>query len=475
MSSLTPGRALALVGGAAAVATVIAGSAVAGGRDRRTVVNIKRAVEPSFGGEGYGGSGAAGSGYVTQERTVELAGDGVVRFPGVAATLDAATVEFRSQTDPGNTHVVEQRLVNDLVNPEALLLRQLGKPVTVVLATGELTGTLRAVSPDALVLDTGDRGAHIVPRGPQVLGVKLAATTVDQEPTLEWRLTSARAGKHDVTVSYRADGLSWQPDYSVVIGDNGTVDLSAWATITNDTGTDFTDAEVTLTSGGGDGVLPSLLFSATRPAASKPTSWKIASAVTLRTGQPVQVELAPKKSGIKPRETLMFEALDERAGQDASVPTSDCGSYVPLVSRVGSYLEVDVGTPLPSGKVRLLRRTGTELTVIGTDELRASGGTVRIAVGAAEAGTLTGERSQVGCTPDGNGRSLREDLELTVSNEGSAATDVVVREYMFRWHHWKIVKESQKGTRSDDRAQEYRLKIPAGQSRTISLTVQYDW
>ena len=366
MSSPLPGRVLVLACGGAALAAAVGGPVLAGGRDRTTVINIKRAVGPEYGGDGYGAATSA-SGYVTQARQVEIGADGAVRFAGVAATLDAATVEFRSATDPDGTRVVEQRLINDLVNPEALLLRQVGKPITVTLATGEVTGTLRALAPDALVIDTGDRAAHIIPRGPQILGIKLATASVDQEPTLAWRITTTRPGRHDVEVSYRADALAWQPDYSAVLADDGTLDLTAWATITNDTGTDFTDVDLTLTSGGGDGLFATLGIAPGRPATTKPRSWKIPGKVALRAGQPVQVELAPKKAGIKPRRALVFEALAEGAGLDNASPTADCGAYVPLNPRTGEFLEIDVGVPLPSGRVRLLRRSGHELTVLGTD------------------------------------------------------------------------------------------------------------
>lgn len=479
MSSSPGQRALVVIGAGAALAATIAGHAVAGGRDRATMISIKRptAVDPAYGGESYGAAAAPPtSAYVTHERTVEIGADGVVKFPGVAAMLDAATVEFRSTTDPTGTRVVEQRLVNDVVNPEALLFRQLGKPVVVTLAGGELAGTLRALSADALVIDGDDHAAHIVPRGPQILGIKLPAAAVDQEPTLEWRLTTARPGRHDVVVSYRTDGLSWQPDYSAVMAEDGTVDLSAWATITNDTGSDFGDADLTLTAGGGDGVFATLGLAPGRPSRTKPQEWKIAGKIALRAGQTVQVELAPKQVAAKAKKTLVFEALAEGAGADNAQPTSDCDAYEPLNPRTGEYLELDAGAPLPSGRVRLLRRTGKELTVVGTDELRANAatGVVRIALAGADV-AVSGERNRAQCQLDPSGRALREDVELTVTNDGSAAADVVVRETMYRWHTWKLTRESAKGVRADDRVQEWRVRLAKGESKTISYTVQYSW
>lgn len=479
MSSSPGQRALVFVGVGAALAAAVADHAAAGGRDRATMISIKRpsAVDPAYGGEGYGAvAPPSTSAYVTHERAIDVGADGVVKFPGVAALLDAATVEFRSATDPAGTRVVEQRLVNDVINPEALLFRQLGKPVVLTLASGELAGTLRALSADALVIDSDDHAAHIVPRGPQLLGIKLPTASVDQEPTLEWRITTAKPGRHDVVVSYRTDGLAWQPDYSAVLGEDGAVDLSAWATISNDTGSDFTDVDLTLTAGGGDGVFATLGLAPGRPSRTKPQDWKIAGKIGLRAGQTVQVELAPKKVGAKAKQTQVFEALAEGAGADNAQATSDCDAYEPLNPRTGQYLEIEAGAPLPSGRVRLLRRVGKELTVVGTDELRAnaSTGVVRIALSGADV-TVSGERNRAQCQLEPSGRALREDVELTVTNDGAAAADVVVREAMYRWHTWKLTRESVKGTRADERVQEWRVRLGKGESKTISYTVQYSW
>ena len=127
--------------------------------------------------------------------------------------------------------------------------------------------------------------------------------------------------------------------------------------------------------------------------------------------------------------------------------------------------------------MRLLRRTGKELTALGTDVLRGNptSGTVRISLGQSDGVAVSGERSQEQCQLDGSGRSLTEDIKLDVTNDGTEAAEVVVREAMYRAQHWKIVKESVKGVRADDHAQEWRLKIPAGDSRSVSFTVKYDW
>ena len=101
-------------------------------------------------------------------------------------------------------------------------------------------------------------------------------------------------------------------------------------------------------------------------------------------------------------------------------------------------------------------------------------GVVRIAVASADV-TVSGERNRTQCQLDPSGRALREDVELTVTNDGAAVADVVVRETMYRWHSWKLTRESVKGTRADDRIQEWRVRLAKGESKTITYTVQYSW
>lgn len=454
--------------GAATVAAVVAGHALAGGRDQHTAITIKRSGESEYGGEGYGAAGA----FVTQRRDVEIGADGALRFPGVAAALDAATVELRSVTDPA-ARVVEQRLVNDLVNPEALLFRQLGKPIEITLTRGEVKGVLRAMSSDAFVVETADKAVQIVQRGPQIVDVKLAAAAVDQDPTLEWRVATARPGRHTVEVSYRTEALSWAPEYAAILGEGDTVDLSAWANVTNEAGVDFVEAEITLAGVGGDGIAPRGGVTPSRPLASQPPAWKIPRPVTIKSGQSVQLELAPRKTGAKARRAIVYEALREFSGDENADAYQDCDGF-PTNERIREYLELDGAGPLPDGRVRLLRRTGAELVSIGEDVLRAGpGNAIRISTGSVD--TITGARSQTNCQLGANGRSLEESIEIEIENNGKQPVDVVVREYLYRWHNWKMLVESEKGARAGARAQEYRVRVPAGGTKTVSYSVRYTW
>ena len=458
-----------LFGLGAALAVFAGGRALAERRDSRTTVSIWRGGGATYGGGGGGGAGA----FISHRRDVEIGADGVVRFAGVAAGMDAATVEVHSVTDPAGTSVVEQRFSANLATPEALLARQVGKPVTVVLAQGEVRGVLRAVSLDALVVETAGKGLEIIRRGEHVVDIKLGAASFDDQPTLAWKLAVKKPGKHTLDVSYRTYGLTWAPEYTAVLGDGDVVDFTAWATVRNDTGLDLPASELTLVSDAGS---PPALAGYIAGAARAPVSFKIARPVDLATGAALQVELAPRRSGVRARRVSVFEASGD---QTSYQPLSDCYGYMPTPTgvRTEQMLELAAAGPvLPEGTVRVFRRAPTGgLTIVGEDQLRVNprSGVVRVRAGVAP--EVSGERRQLDCRVDPGGRSLRERVEIRVENKGKTATDVVVREYLYRWSNWRIDQEDEKGAGAGGNAYEWRRKLKAGESRTLSYTVVYAW
>src|SRR5213594_1225010 len=70
------------------------------------------------------------------------------------------------------------------------------------------------------------------------------------EPTLLWRLWSDKAGQREVEISYLTSGIGWQATYNAVAPEKGDrFDLVGWITLTNQSGTEFKDADLNLMAG----------------------------------------------------------------------------------------------------------------------------------------------------------------------------------------------------------------------------------
>jgi hypothetical protein len=187
-----------------------------------------------------------------------------LRFMDIAATVNPATVHFRSLTQPGAVSVVEQNYEYDLLEPEKLLRKYVGREVTLV-RTRQDGGTTREEEVRALLLSynngpvwqigkeivTGLRADHI--RFPELPG------NLFSRPTLIWTIANTGAQTHRVEASYLATKLAWNADYVLTVGrDDKAADLDGWVTLTNGSGTAFRNAKLQLVAGDLNRVRPAL-------------------------------------------------------------------------------------------------------------------------------------------------------------------------------------------------------------------------
>jgi hypothetical protein len=461
--------AVAAIGGIALVAQAGAGT------PPRTQITVWAASPGLYGGARYGGAPTTGA-MITEQRDLDLAG-GEARAVGVAATIDPASVQLRDVTDP-DAVVLEQRFVPAAATPTELLARHLGASITVVTPRGEVSGALRAVDDQVLVVEVGageQRHLQVLRRDGYVQEVRLPAraSPAGDPPSLVWRVRTTKPGKHTVELSYRADGLSWTADYLAVVDEaSKSLELSARATIKNATGASFDGAELTLITGSA-----AVQRRATARPAPPAMRYVVPTAVRIAAGDAVQVELIPRRAA-PARSVIMYEAMDDPSEGFQLHPGTDCAQYngaEPGSGRAEVALELDVPAPavLPDGKVRLFRRHAGHLELMTEEPLRTGVGVARI--GVAAAGDVTGERHAVTCNYDEHTHTIQETVELKLENKARQAADVIVREYLWRWPVWHFEAEDHKGVRAGPQTQEYHLHVPGNGSQRITYTVVYTW
>src|SRR5712691_3617798 len=178
-----------------------------------------------------------------------------LRFMDIAATVNPATVHFRSLNDPEKLGVIEQNYEYDLLEPAKLLHKYVGKEVTLVRAYQENGTTKREEIKATLLSDNNGPvwkiGNDIVTglyaesyRFPEV-----PANLYDR-PTLLMSLENSGAKKQQIEASYLANNLSWNADYVLTVArDDKNADLDGWVTVVNNSGTAFHNAKLQLVAG----------------------------------------------------------------------------------------------------------------------------------------------------------------------------------------------------------------------------------
>lgn len=178
-----------------------------------------------------------------------------LKFMDIAATVNPATVHFRSLTDPDKLGVIEQNYEYDLLEPAKLLHKYVGKEVTLVRSYQDSGTTKHEEIKATLVSDNNGQvwriGNDIVTgtyaesyRFPEV-----PANLYDR-PTLLMSLENSGSRKQQIEASYLANNLSWNADYVLTVArDDKNADLDGWVTVANNSGTAFHNAHLQLVAG----------------------------------------------------------------------------------------------------------------------------------------------------------------------------------------------------------------------------------
>ena len=182
-------------------------------------------------------------------------GESLLRFMDIAASINPATVHFRSLTEPAKLNVLEQNYEYDLLDPNKLLQKYVGREVTLV-RPKMAGGSTEYEQVKATLLSFN--GAPVWKIGNEIVtGLSFESIrfpelpeNLYERPTLLWTLQNSGARRHKVEASYLTSNLSWTADYVLNVGkDESSGDLDGWVTLVNHSGTAFKNASLQLVAG----------------------------------------------------------------------------------------------------------------------------------------------------------------------------------------------------------------------------------
>jgi hypothetical protein len=454
-----------------------------------------------------------GYGVVREARPIELQnGENTIRFTDVASGIDPTTVSFRSITAPDSTSVLEQNYEYDVLSSEKLLEKYLDKNVVIMrrLAQNEapqpITGKLLAVDASSIILQTDDakQPVMILPRGGDITGVMLSdrGNGLITKPTLVWKITTNRAGKHDAEVSYQTSGITWRADYNLVVNENDTAaEIGAWVTLLNESGASYPNAKLKLVAGdvqrvkppqpnygyqlaaraeaneaGAGGFAEKSFFEYHLYTLGRPTS--------IANNSTKQIELFPSRNDVPVSKTYVYYGLPEQWRYwIAPSPAMDSNLGSGSNKKVDIYLLLTnsekngMGMPLPAGRVRVYKRDQADqsLEFIGEDVIQHTPKDEQVMVKLGSAFDIVGERKQTNFTINANGHVITESFEIKLRNHKKEPVHVIVKENLYRWTNWEITACSDKWEKQDYRTIHIPVDVPPDGEKTVTYTVTYTW
>ncbi len=178
-----------------------------------------------------------------------------LRFQGVASSINPTTVHFRSLTAPDRLSVVEQNYEYDLLDPQKLLQKYVGREVTLVRPETS-AGSTHWVETKAVLL--ANNGSPVWKIGNEIVTGMGADSyrfpdlpeNLYSQPTLVWTLDNRGADSQRVEASYLASSMNWNADYVLTVArDEKNADLDGWVTLTNNSGVAYNNARLQLVAG----------------------------------------------------------------------------------------------------------------------------------------------------------------------------------------------------------------------------------
>lgn len=190
---------------------------------------------------------------IEDTRAIEFAaGRSTIQFPDVSAQIRPETAALSAD----GVTVIEQNFDFDLLTPQKLMEKALGRTVKIVRTnpgTGVQTEEAATVlsTQQGVVLKVGDHIEVLRDDGvPTRVIFDKVPDNLRARPTLSILAASKRAGSRPATLSYMTGGLTWKADYVASFDERaGTLDLQGWVTLTNNTNVAYEDAKVKVAAG----------------------------------------------------------------------------------------------------------------------------------------------------------------------------------------------------------------------------------
>jgi len=414
-----------------------------------------------------------------------------LKFMDIAATVNPATVHFRSLTEPTRVNVLEQNYEYDLLEPDKLLRKYVGREVTLVRTVQE-NGSTRQEEVKAELLSyntepvwrigkeivTGLHADHI--RFPEL------PNNLYSRPTLIWTLENGGGQAHRVEASYLAGKLAWNADYVLTVGrDDKSADLDGWVTLQNGSGTSFRNAKLQLVAGDLNRVRQAVADKRFDDARRQLSEMAAAPAMTQESFSEYHLYTLGRKTTINNAETKQVSMLEGTGvpvqkrfvvdGQDfyyrnQQHPGAPIKDVVQVYYQFKNEEKAGLGMPMPAGTVRVYQADSKGgIHLAGEDQIghTPKDETVKLKIG--NAFDVVCERNQIDFQKIAS-NIYELEYEITLRNHKPIPISVEVNEPI--GGTWRVVRSTHTATKTAAWAAQFNVPVAAEGTATLKYRVR---
>jgi hypothetical protein len=408
-----------------------------------------------------------------------------LKFMDIAASVNPATVHFRSIDAPGRLSVLEQNYEYDLLTPQKMLSKYVGHELTVPWGPTEVKATLLSDN-NGLVWKIGNE--IVTGFNPGMMRFPDLPENLYDRPTLLWTLDNRGPEKQKVEVSYLAGKLSWSADYVLTVNHEETsADLDGWVTLVNNSGTPFQNARLQLVAGELNRVQPEAAYKAMdliggRAAQAAPAQFQqeafneyhlytLGRRTSVLNDESKQVSLLGASN-------IPLQKIYEVDGQSyyyrsAIRPGAPVKDPVQVYYKFKNEEKAELGMPMPAGTVRVYQADSHGNTLFaGEDRIGHTPKDEEVSLHIGNAFDVVAERRQTDFKAYG-GNTYEMEYEITLRNHKTAPITVEVNEPI--GGDWEMLSSTYKATKTAAFAAQFAVPVEKDGTSVLRYRVRVRW
>ena len=431
---------------------------------------------------------------VRDVRQLQLPSGGFrLKFMDIAATVNPATVHFRSLTDPEKLGVIEQNYEYDLLEPAKLLNKYVGKEVILVRTYMDNNTTKHEEIKATLLANNNGpvwRIGNEIVTGLSSDGYRFPEVPANlyDRPTLLMSLENTGARKQSIEASYLANNLSWNADYVLTVGrDDKAADLDGWVTLINNSGTAFHNAKLQLVAGDLNR-LPERIQTRNSEMYAKAQAASGASQFQQESFSEYHLYSLGRRTSVEDKESKQISLLQGSGvpveklfvvnGQNfyyhnAQNPGSPLKDPVMVFYKFKNEEKAGLGIPLPAGNLRVYQKDSKGgVLFIGEDHIDHTPKDEFINVKIGNAFDVVCERKQTDYKSIAS-RVWEMEFEITLRNHKDTPVTVQVNEPI--GGDWEMLTSSYKYTKTSAWAAQFEVPVKANGEAVLTYRIRAKW
>lgn len=439
-------------------------------------------------------------------------GNNEVATTKVTSQLEPDSVVLRDPQDHHPVQIVEQNYDAAVATQPWMLKKYEGQTIDFEVVHGDRVETVQGRILRAPDFNNGNSGEPLIEVNGkmqfQLPGLPLFPASTDGlllKPTLRWQIFSNAAAHFPAELSYLTHGFNWNATYNVVAtGDEAStsgdemMDIVGWVTISNNSGTDFTDAKVKLMAGnvamapppprpmframaGAIGALEAAPAPVTQKSFDDYHLYDLNRQVTLKDRETKQIEFI-RAAGIPVTRKYIYDGAQNLPGPigDGAYTQQELGNesnkQVIVTQEFVNSKKNHLGMPLPAGIMRFYRRDADgQMEFVGENSINHTPEDEKVKLTTGSAFDVTGERKRASFKVDSQERTIDESYAITVRNAKDKPVNVEIMEHLFRSANWDIVEKTSSFQKEDSSIIIFPITVPAHGNQQVSYTVHYTW